>query len=103
MIKLGDSIEVEFVPERGGDEGWTDHWEVYQRLGKRRKLHGYAVSPEGAAMLVATLAATASQRGKAGQAIREWNEWLLELREILRTDGPGDPKKGTVSGQETTS
>lgn len=101
MIRLG-SAEIEFVPAKDGDEGWTDHWEVYERLGRRRRLHGYAVSPEGAAMLVATLAATASQRGAGARAVRDWREWLQGLAAMVRTTGPEVPKNAGQPRQETT-
>jgi len=83
VIRLG-TIELEFVPERAGDEGWSDHWAVYERRGKRRKLYGYAVSPEGAAMLVATLAASTSERKAALKAARDWRAWVNEIAEFLR-------------------
>ncbi len=102
MIRLG-AAEVEYVSAKGGDEGWSEHWEVYERLGRRRKLHGYAVSPEGAAMLVATVCVTHAQRALGAKAVREWADVLRDLAEIVRRNAPGALETGTTNGSGTTS
>lgn len=98
MIVLGP-LELEAVSPKAGDEGWTEHWQVFIRRGGRRRLLGYAVSVEGAIRVAAGHLAVTS-RPALGVARAEWREWLRDLR---RQTGLPDPARADVSGQETTS
>jgi len=102
VIQLGP-IELELVTAQAGDEGWSEHWQVFVRRGKRRALLGHAVNPEGAARIAVMAGLVEVQRGAAGRALRDLAALVQEVRELLRTNGPGDPANASVSGKETTS
>lgn len=102
MIRLGP-IELELVSARGGPEGWSEHWQVYHRAGKRRALIGYAVSPEGAARIAVQRGLVEVQRGKAGRDLRDLGDLVRELRDLLTESARTAPKTGYDEGKETTS
>lgn len=105
MIRVGQSLEIEFHPARGDD---ADHWEVYWRVSpRRRKRLGYAVTLQGACRIATNHALTLPERGAQRKAIRSLEEAILELQgrvaQLACTTGPGGPAKAAPPSQETTS
>lgn len=99
MIALGP-IELEHVPEKAGDEGWSEHWLVYHRRARSRKLLGYATSPHGAARIAVQAGLHEVQRGKAGRDLIDLSEAVRRVADLIGLPGAAS---GVRPGQETTS
>ena len=102
MIALGP-IELELTPAKGGDAGWSEHWQVFVRRGKRRTLLGYAVSPEGAARIAVQAGLAEVQRGVAGQGLIDLREAVRRVTELLCTSAVLDRARGVQPGQDRRS
>lgn len=102
MIALGP-IELERVPAKAGDEGWSEHWQVFHRRGRTRKLIGHAVSPAGAARIAVQAGLHEVQTGQAARGLVALDELVQRVAELLRATGLPDPARGVQPSQETTS
>ncbi len=102
-IVLG-TFEITFVPAESDN---ADHWEVRRRLGRHRKVLGYAVNLQGACQIAVGHAMTLAERTKAAKAKTQIETLIQDLAARLAIlagqTGPDDPEKGTFQTQETTS
>lgn len=80
-------LEIEAVAAKVGDEGWTAHWTVHRKVGRRRALLGYALSPVGAAQIALGALAHDADRRALGQARLEWADLVRDLAEKVASAG----------------
>ncbi len=96
MIRLGDFV-IERVSAKGGDEGWTEHWEVKRHRGR---VLGWAVSLQGAVRIAVTQGGLDAEAGN--RAYTSIEALIARLTDQLTTGLPM-PASGGVSGQERGS
>jgi hypothetical protein len=94
VIRLGD-ITIAAVSPKGGDEGWSEHWEIK----RGRRVIGFSVSLQGAIRIAMSQGALDRDLGR--RAVASIETVIGELTERAQ-NALFDPVRGGNSPEETT-